>query len=112
MASPSLSGLSCTHGRLRNSTDLLCHIPGHLLPFGAVIFPKIILILGASGLMGMMVLRFKPYISRRFDRWGHVWDDPTGGGFQQVQTMTASASGGLRTRSRQREIQSGCCVSN
>ena len=27
-----LSGLSCTHGRLRNSTDLLCHIPGHLLP--------------------------------------------------------------------------------
>ncbi len=58
-------------------------------------FSKIILILGASGLMGMMVLRFKPYISRRFDTWGHVWDDPTGGGFQQVQTMTASASGGL-----------------
>lgn len=45
--------------------------------------------------MGMMVLRFKPYISKRFDTWGHVWDDPTGGGFQQVQTMTASASGGL-----------------
>ena len=62
-------------------------------------FSKIILILGASGLMGMMVLRFKPYISRRFDTWGHVWDDPTGNGFQQVQTMTASASG-------------GCCVSN
>lgn len=58
-------------------------------------FSKIILILGASGLMGMMVLRFKPYISRRFDTWGHVWDDPTGNGFQQVQTMTASASGGL-----------------
>ena len=58
-------------------------------------FSKIVLILGASGLMGMMVLRFKPYISKRFDTWGHVWDDPTGGGFQQVQTMTASASGGL-----------------
>ena len=58
-------------------------------------FSKIILILGASGLMGMMVLRFKPYISKRFDTWGHVWDDPTGDGFQQVQTMTASASGGL-----------------
>lgn len=58
-------------------------------------FSKIILILGASGLMGMMVLRFKPYISKRFDTWGHVWDNPTGGGFQQVQTMTASASGGL-----------------
>ena len=59
-------------------------------------FSKIILILGASGLMGMMVLRFKPYISRRFDTWGHVPGlYPTGGGFQQVQTMTASASGGL-----------------
>ncbi len=58
-------------------------------------FSKIVLILGASGLLGMMVLRFKPYISNRFDTWGHVWDDPTGGGFQQVQTMTAAASGGL-----------------
>lgn len=58
-------------------------------------FSKLILIVGAAGVMGMMVLRFKPYIASRFDTWGHVWDDPTGGGFQQVQTMTASASGGL-----------------
>ncbi len=58
-------------------------------------FSKLILILGAAGLMGLMVLRFKPYIGARFDTWGHVWDDPTGGGFQQVQTMTAAASGGL-----------------
>lgn len=58
-------------------------------------FSKLILIVGAAGVMGMMVLRFKPYIAGRFDTWGHVWDDPTGGGFQQVQTMTASASGGL-----------------
>lgn len=58
-------------------------------------FSKLILIVGAAGLMGMMVLRFKPYIATRFDTWGHVWDDPTGGGFQQVQVMTSAASGGL-----------------
>lgn len=58
-------------------------------------FSKLALIIGAAGLMGLMVLRFRPYIGARFETWGHVWDDPTGGGFQQVQTMTAAASGGL-----------------
>lgn len=58
-------------------------------------FTKLILVVGAAGLMGLMVLRFKPYIASRFDTWGHVWDDPTGGGYQQVQTMTSAASGGL-----------------
>ncbi|MGI6766828.1 MAG: FtsW/RodA/SpoVE family cell cycle protein [Lentihominibacter sp.] len=58
-------------------------------------FTKIALILGAAGLMGLMVLRFKPYVAARFETWGHVWEDPTGGGFQQVQTMTSIASGGL-----------------
>jgi len=58
-------------------------------------FSKLILVVGAAGLMGLMVLRFKPYIASRFDTWGHVWEDPTGGGYQQVQTMTSAASGGL-----------------
>lgn len=58
-------------------------------------FSKLILIIGATGLMGLMVLRFKPYIGARFQTWGHVWEDPTDGGFQQVQTMTSAASGGL-----------------
>ena len=58
-------------------------------------FTKLALIIGAAGLMGLMVLRFKPYVASRFDTWGHVWDDPTGGGFQQVQTLTSIASGGL-----------------
>lgn len=58
-------------------------------------FSKLVLIVGAAGLMGMMVLRFRPYIASRFDTWGHVWDDPTGGGFQQVQTMASAASGGM-----------------
>lgn len=58
-------------------------------------FSKLVLVVGAAGLMGMMVLRFKPYIATRFETWGHVWEDPTDGGFQQVQTMTSAASGGL-----------------
>lgn len=58
-------------------------------------FSKLALTVGAAGLLGLMVLSFKPYIAARFETWGHVWDDPTGGGFQQVQTMSAAASGGL-----------------
>ena len=58
-------------------------------------FSKLILIVGATGLMGLMVLRFKPYVAARFGTWGHAWEDPTDGGFQMVQTMSASASGGF-----------------
>lgn len=58
-------------------------------------FSKLILIVGAAGLMGMMILRFKPYIADRFDVWGHVWEDPLGAGFQMVHTMSAAASGGF-----------------
>ncbi len=58
-------------------------------------FTKLFLIIGAAGLMGLMVLRFRPYVAARFSAWGHVWDDPTDTGFQQVQTMTSAASGGL-----------------
>ena len=58
-------------------------------------FTKLILVIGASVLMGLMVLRFKPYVADRFEVWRHVWDDPTGAGFQQVQTMTSIASGGI-----------------
>ena len=58
-------------------------------------FTRLLLVIGASGLMGMMIIRFKPYIANRFAAWGHVWDDPTGSGYQQVQAMCASASGGI-----------------
>lgn len=58
-------------------------------------FSKLVLMVGAAGLMGLMVLRFKPYIASRFETWRHVWEDPTDGGFQQVQTMTSAASGGI-----------------
>ena len=43
----------------------------------------------------MLVLKFKPYVARRFSIWGHAWDDPYNLGYQQTRTMSASASGGL-----------------
>ena len=58
-------------------------------------FARLVLVVGAAGVMGLMVLRFKPYIADRFATWGHAWDDATGTGYQQVQTMTSAASGGL-----------------
>lgn len=58
-------------------------------------FTKLFLVLGAAGLMGLMVLRFRPYVASRFSTWGHAWDYATEGGFQQVQTMSAISSGGL-----------------
>ncbi|MCQ2545509.1 MAG: FtsW/RodA/SpoVE family cell cycle protein, partial [Clostridia bacterium] len=58
-------------------------------------FTKMFLVLGGAALMGLMVLRFKPYVADRFEIWRHVWDDPTGAGYQQVQTMTSIASGGI-----------------
>ena len=47
--------------------------------------------------MGLMVLRFKPYIASRFSAWGHVWepqfmDDL---GYQQTRTMSFGAGGGM-----------------
>lgn len=45
--------------------------------------------------MGLMVLRFKPYIASRFETWGHVWEDPDKGGYQQTRTMSFGAGGGL-----------------
>lgn len=58
-------------------------------------FSKLVLIIGATGLMGLMIIRFKPHVAARFDTWGHAWDNATEGGFQMVQTMSASASGGF-----------------
>ena len=51
----------------------------------------------AAGAMGLIVLRFKPYIASRFDAWGHVWDPEfvDGMGYQQTRTMSFGAGGGL-----------------
>ena len=37
-------------------------------------FSRLILTIGAAGIMGILVLRFKPYILSRFNAWGHVWE--------------------------------------
>ncbi len=60
-------------------------------------FSRLIFTGVAAGAMGLIVLRFKPYIASRFDAWGHVWepefmDDL---GYQQTRTMSFGAGGGL-----------------
>ena len=60
-------------------------------------FSRFILTGVAAGALGLIVLKFKPYIASRFDAWGHVWeaefmDDL---GYQQTRTMSFGAGGGL-----------------
>ncbi len=53
------------------------------------------LICGAAVGAALIAIRFKPYIANRFAVWGHAWEHPLTTGYQQVRTMSASASGGL-----------------
>ena len=53
------------------------------------------LICSGCGIGGMMLLRLKSHVAARFAVWGHAWQDASDKGFQQVRTMSASASGGL-----------------
>lgn len=43
----------------------------------------------------MLVLKFKPYVARRFEVWGHAWEHAYDTGYQQTRTMSAAASGGI-----------------
>ncbi|MBK5253630.1 MAG: FtsW/RodA/SpoVE family cell cycle protein [Peptostreptococcaceae bacterium] len=56
---------------------------------------RMALTIGGAILLGIMVIRFKPYIADRFSAWGHVWEFADSLGYQQTRTMTASANGGL-----------------
>lgn len=58
-------------------------------------FTKLILILGVCAVGGLLAIRFVDHIGNRFATWGHVWDSPDGGGWQQVRALSAGASGGL-----------------
>ena len=60
-------------------------------------FSRLILTIGAAGIMGILVLRFKPYILSRFNAWGHVWEPDfiNGMGYQQTRTMSYASGGGL-----------------
>lgn len=60
-------------------------------------FSKLLLMVGTAAAGGFMILRFKPYVAKRFETWGHVWDACVmdAAGYQQTRTLSASASGGL-----------------
>ncbi|MBR3756325.1 MAG: FtsW/RodA/SpoVE family cell cycle protein [Firmicutes bacterium] len=58
-------------------------------------FTKLILIVGAAFVGGLMVLKFYSYIAERFAAWGNVWEFADSLGYQQTRTMSAAASGGL-----------------
>lgn len=55
----------------------------------------VILALAAAAFAVTIVLMIKPYVADRFATWGHVWDDPYNKGYQQVNAMIYTASGGL-----------------
>lgn len=58
-------------------------------------FSRMVLTVVGAGIMGLMVLRFKPYIASRFAVWGHAWEYADAGGYQQTRTMSFGAGGGL-----------------
>ncbi|MDD4715638.1 MAG: FtsW/RodA/SpoVE family cell cycle protein [Oscillospiraceae bacterium] len=53
------------------------------------------LICAGTGFAGMLAVRFKPYIAKRFSAWGHVWAYASTTGYQQTRTLMYAASGGL-----------------
>ena len=58
-------------------------------------FATLALICTGTGFAGVLAMRFRPYIMRRFSSWRHVWEDPLDKGFQQTRAMMCLASGGL-----------------
>ncbi len=60
---------------------------GNLSLIGGILAAAFVAVLG--------ILKFYPYITRRFAAWGHVWQYAADAGFQQTRTMVAIGSGGL-----------------
>ncbi len=58
-------------------------------------YASLMVILGASGFGGVILLKFKSHIVSRFAAWGKVWDYPDSLGYQQTRAMSAAASGGM-----------------
>lgn len=55
----------------------------------------VLLAVSGAGLAGFLAITYKPYIGRRFEIWGHVWEDVYDKGYQQSRAISAAASGGL-----------------
>jgi Bacterial cell division membrane protein len=61
-------------------------------------FRTVILILAtvAIGIFGVSyILTNMPHVAARFANWGHIWESPYDGGYQQTRALTYLASGGL-----------------
>ncbi|MGN1051452.1 MAG: FtsW/RodA/SpoVE family cell cycle protein, partial [Acutalibacteraceae bacterium] len=58
-------------------------------------FKTLILALVGATFAGTIVLKFKPYVAKRFEAWGHVWEYAQTTAFQQARVLTYIASGGL-----------------
>ena len=58
-------------------------------------FATLSLICGGAVFAGFLVIRFRPYIFRRFASWGHAWEAASTTGYQQTRAMSAAASGGV-----------------
>jgi cell division protein FtsW (lipid II flippase) len=57
--------------------------------------PSVAMVTAAAAFACLIIVKYKPYIVRRFSVWRHVWEDPSNLGYQQTRTMSAMASGGL-----------------
>ncbi len=55
----------------------------------------VILAVTAAILGALIMLTIKPYIADRFLAWGHVWEYADDQGYQQVNSLVYSASGGV-----------------
>lgn len=55
----------------------------------------VFLAISGAGLAGMLMFTIKPYIAKRFETWGHVWEFAYAGGYQQTRALSAAASGGM-----------------
>ncbi len=57
---------------------------------------KTVILAVTAAILGVVImLSVKPYIADRFAVWGHVWDYADSTGYQQVNSLIYSASGGL-----------------
>ena len=58
-------------------------------------FATVALMIAVVVMAGLLAIRFFPYVMRRFETWGHIWEHATEGGFQQTRSLMCIASGGL-----------------
>lgn len=55
----------------------------------------ILMLCGAAALGMFIIISFKPYVAKRFEAWGHVWEYMNTSGYQQARTLIAMSSGGF-----------------